>query len=160
MVLLVDVSMCEEANVLVHWELTVCVSTFMSSPFSLSSLLFCVHLRLFSLFSYSFSLSLSLSLSLLPSISLIHLGAPQTFADEASLLKKVSNHKSIVSPPSIQILNFSDDSLQHFFSTLLQQKQLQVRELFMSGGCMEAYIYPLYGVTMATRVKVQSMTLL
>jgi hypothetical protein len=67
----------------------------------------------------------------------------------------VSNHKSIISPPSVQILNFSDDSLQHFFSSLLQQKQALVRELFMSGGCMEAYIYPLYGVTMATRVKVR-----
>ena len=33
-----------------------------------------------------------------------------------------------------------------------------VRELFMSGGCMEAYIYPLYGVTMATRVKVRRET--
>ena len=83
------------------------------------------------------------------------LGAPRTFADEAGLLRKVSNHKSIISPPSVQILNFSDDGLQQFFSTLLQQKQVLVRELFMSGGCMEAYIYPLYGVTMATRVKVR-----
>ena len=94
----------------------------------------------------------------LSSPSLYKLEAPRTFSDEADLLRKVSNHKSIVSPPSIQILNFSDDSLQHFFSSLVQQKRTQVRELFMSGGCMEAYIYPLYGVTMATRIKVQDIS--
>ena len=77
-----------------------------------------------------------------------------TFESEANQLRRIAGHKCIISPPAIQILNFSDDSLQTFFKSIPPQKQTLLKELFVSGGCMEAYVYPLYGVTMATKIKV------
>ena len=85
------------------------------------------------------------------------LGTFQTFESEANLLRKISGHKCVISPPVVQILNFSDESLRRFYSSISRQKQMLLQQLFMSGGCTEAYVYPLYGVTMATRIKVGHM---
>ena len=76
------------------------------------------------------------------------------FESEANLLRKISEHKCLISAPSVQVLNFADESLQQLFSTVPQQKQPVLKELFLTGRCMEAYVYPLYGVTMATKIKV------
>lgn len=81
-------------------------------------------------------------------------GSFQTFESEANLLRKISSHKCVISAPVVQILNFSDENLQRFYSSLSRQKQSLLGQLFMGGGCTEAYVYPLYGVTMATKIKV------
>lgn len=78
----------------------------------------------------------------------------RTLEGEATLLHRISHHKSIISPPNIHILNFSDEKHQRFFFAVPQQKQGLLRQLFSLGGAMQAYVYPLYGVTMATRIKV------
>jgi serine/threonine protein kinase len=75
------------------------------------------------------------------------------FEMESTLLRKVSGHRSIVATPTVQILNFANEFLQLFFSHLPEHKQPPLTELFFSGTCSEAYIYPLYGVTMATKIK-------
>ncbi|CAI8018467.1 hypothetical protein GBAR_LOCUS11208, partial [Geodia barretti] len=75
------------------------------------------------------------------------------FEVESSLLKKVSGHRSIVPPPTIHILNFANHFLQLFFSHLPEHQQPPLTELFFSGTCSEAYIFPLFGVTMATKIK-------
>ena len=70
------------------------------------------------------------------------------------MLKRVSGHRSVITSPLVQILNFANEHLQLFFSSVPEQKQPQLTDLFFSGTCIEAYIYPLYGVTMATKIKV------
>lgn len=96
-----------------------------------------------------------LSIRTSPPPSLPHLAdASRIFEVESSLLRKVSGHRSIITAPTIQILNFANEFLQLFFSHLPEHKQPPLTELFFSGTCSEAYIYPLYGVTMATKIKV------
>ena len=77
-----------------------------------------------------------------------------TFAREASLLREMSRHKCIVASPTIQVLNFSEASVQAFYKSLPHSKQLLVQELFAIAPRLEVYIYPLYGVTMATKIRV------
>ncbi len=81
-------------------------------------------------------------------------GTLDTFANEAALLRKISQHKCLVAAPSVQVLNFSDPSLHGFYKSLPGNKQQLVRELFRTGTCLEVFMYPLYGVTMATKIKV------
>ena len=97
--------------------------------------------------------------SLVSNPPFLPLSLPETsriFEMESSLLRKVSSHRSIITPPTIHILNFANEFLQLFFSHLPEHKQPPLTELFFSGTCSEAYLYPLYGVTMATKIKVRA----
>ena len=81
-------------------------------------------------------------------------GSFQTFESEANLLRRIAGHKCMIAAPAIQILNFTDEALQRFYSGLPHHKQPLLRELFLQPACTEAYMYSLYGVTMATKIKV------
>lgn len=81
-------------------------------------------------------------------------GTFQTFEREANLLRRIAGHKCMIAAPAVQVLNFADEPLQRFFSALPRQRQPALRELFSSPTCTETYMYSLYGVTMATKLKV------
>ena len=73
---------------------------------------------------------------------------------EAKLLFQISHHKSIISPPNLHAINFSEERHQRFYYSTPQPKQALLRQLFGVGEAIQAYVYPLYGVTMATKIKV------
>ena len=89
-------------------------------------------------------------------IKVPHPSFQQPLRSEASLLSVIAGHKGIIAAPSVCTFNSCSDDVQQLFRRLTEEKRRLLQDLLTSPDhTSTAYVYPLYGVTMTTKIKVR-----
>ena len=75
---------------------------------------------------------------------------------EAALLSAIAGHKGIIAAPSVCTFDTRDECVQQLCRRLSEDKRRLLQDLLSSPDhASTAYVYPLYGVTMTTKIKVR-----
>lgn len=84
-----------------------------------------------------------------------HPSFPQPLRSEATLLGVIAGHKGIIAAPSSCTFSTRSEDVQELYRRSTEDKRRLLQDLFSSPDhTSSAYVYPLYGVTMATKIKV------
>ena len=88
-----------------------------------------------------------------------HPSFPQPLRSEAALLGVIAGHKGIIAAPSVCTFSARSEDVQELCRRLTEEKRRFLQDLLSSPDhTSTAYVYPLYGVTMATKIKVGTIS--